>query len=500
MSHIEDTLKRIVINSYEPLTFTIKITERDNKLSSHFYDVSALKIIKELEKSKNVVNLQKITKFVKYSDGKWTLRYTDYVPEEHPNRILLLQASNLRDDGNLNLSTGIEKYIPKELHEKWKKSQVKPGNIVIVITGVTIGVSSVIPDGFPEANLNQALALIALEKECIVNGENRKIDKEYVINYLNSVFGNIQFMRYGGYRAAQSGLSTAEIKSVFIPIFTEQIQKKIIFQTNKHRKIAYQYEQQYYEKADEFLTLFENVVQKKLPVIKKQTFVYAPKCNDDRVDCLFNSPHLKSLHCYLKELEQEGKVKLVKGKKLLAKERKINKSSFEEKKINTYRYVDLNKVNKETGEIEEFNEDILLNLPTRARQFMKLNDVLIPSPIFSKKSVAIVPKKFDGHICSTGFQIIETNSIEDAIMFFALFKSSLMQKQMLYVHSGCAQPNVSSRSFKELIIPIPQETYRKNYIQNATKILEESKSLRDRQVTEMLNAKKVFENLVTENL
>lgn len=370
MSYIENTLNRLSILNKKPLCFTFDFKDSDDKISVHFYDVTTLKLIKKLEESKKITKIGKISRSVKYSDGKWELKYTDYVPEEYPNRVLLLQISNLRNDGNLDIETGVEKYISNKLHQKWKNSQVKSGNIVTAITA-TIGVSSIIPKGFPEANLNQALGLIVLKDYCTVNNEKRTINKEYVVTYLNSIFAVSQLMRYGGFRAGQSGLSTAEIKSVLIPIFEPKTQDTIMEQTKSHRTHAYSYEMAYFEKANSFLNLFETVLGEKLPQENKNTFICEPENLGDRFDSTYNSPNLQKLHSYLRALKDEGKIDLVKGKKILAKNRKINKDIFEKQKLELFRYVDINKVNKEVGSFDDFRENLLMDLPTRARLFIK---------------------------------------------------------------------------------------------------------------------------------
>jgi len=298
-------------------------------------------------------------------------------------------------------------------------------------------------------------------------------------------------------RAGQSGLSTVEIKSVLIPIFDEKTQNDIMEQTKSHRTNAYSYEKAYFEKASNFYNLFETVLEENLPQENMRTFFCDPKNLGDRIDCPYNSPDRQRLQVYLKKLENEGKINLVKGKKILAKNRKINQDTFQRRKLELFKYVDINKVNKEIGNIDDFQEKLLLNLPTRARQFIKENDVLVPSPIFSKKSVAIVPKEFDGQICSTGFQIIETTSLEEAIVYFGIFKSSIMQKQMYYIHSGSAQPNVSSRDFKEnLLVPIPKGKWRDKFFTQAKNILEDAKGLRKNYLAELQKSKETFEKLV----
>lgn len=500
MSEIEDTLNRLVTIRKKPLCFIFKPAKSDDKISVHFYDVDTLELIKKLDFSKHKTTIGKISKSVKYSDGKWELKYTDYVPREYPHSVLLLQISNLRDDGNINLESGVEKYIPLELHGKWENSQVKTGNIVMAITA-TIGVSSLVPEQFPEANLNQALALIVLKESSIVDNEERKINKEYVVTYLNSKFGKAQLMRYGGFRAGQGGLSTAEIKSVLIPILSEKVQNEIVEQTKKHRTNAYASEMTYFEKAENMANLLENVLEEKMPQENHRTFVCPPDRIRDRIDCLYNSPDLRRLQDYLSKLETEKKVQLLKGKKLLAKNRKINKEIFEKRKAESFKYVDINKVNKEIGSIDDFKEDLLLKLPTRARQFIKENDVLVPAPIFSKKSIAIVPEEFDGQICTTGFFVIEASSLEEAVMYFGIFKSNIMLKQMYLVHSGSAQPNVSTSEFQnKILIPVPQGEWRTRFITQVKSDLSEAQILRKKQLEELQKSQKTFEKLVLESL
>jgi len=501
MNEIENTLKRVVVVGKEPLCFVLKFVETDDKISAHFYDTASLDLIRRIEASKHVTSIGEISQSVKYSDGKWELRFTDYVSREYPNRVLLLQVSNLRTDGHIDIETGVEKYIPLELHQKWKHSQVKAGDIIIAITGATIGIASMIPEGFPEANLNQALGHIVLKKAFQLNEKPIEINKEYVLTYLNSKFGKTQVLRYGGFRAGQGGLSTGEVKSILIPLFDEPIQRKIMEQTYEHRTNAYSYGKRFFEKADEITFLLENVLGEVMPRKSQKTFLCYPQNFSDRIDCLYNSPDIIKLQAYLSKLEKEGKIQLIKGGAIIAEDRDITKKIYEERGVEIFKYIDIDNVNKEVGSIEGFTEDFLLRLPTRARQIIKENDVLIPTPIGSTKGICIVPKEFEGQICSTGFIVIDTKSFDEGLLYFGILKSNIVQKQFYHFQSGSVQPSISSRAFeKNVQIPVPMDAWREKFAEQIKIAMSKLLQLKADHSIELQKSKDTFEKLVFENL
>ncbi|HMK93883.1 MAG TPA: hypothetical protein VK536_00635 [Candidatus Limnocylindrales bacterium] len=495
MNEIADTLRRIAVTKKKPLCFILDFKETDDKISAHFYDTTSLELIKKIEESQHVTTLDGLSESVRYSDGKWELRTTDYVPKEYPNSVLLLQSSNLRSDGYLDLETGGEKYISSELHKKWKHSQVKTGNIVLAITGVIIGVASLIPENFPEANLSQALGYVVLKKNLELNGRLIEISPEYILTYLNSKFGKTQFLRYGGFRAQHCGLSTREVKSVLVPLFDEKVQNNIVEQTKKHRFSAYSYEKALLEKTEDMTLLLERVLEEPMPRHSQHIFACYPE--GDRIDCLCNSPDIQNLNAYLLNLEAEGKITLVKPEDLLAKDRDITKKIYNKNEIGLFKYVDIENVDKNVGIVEGFTEDFLLKLPTRARQFIRENDVLIPTPIGSTKGVCIVPKEFEGQICSTGFLVISTESLDEALFYYAVFKSNIVQKQFYHFQSGCVQPSISYEMFiKKMKIPVPKGSWKETFQVQAKQSRNELLQLRESYASELEKARETFETLV----
>lgn len=464
MSTLE-LLKRVSVKSPKPLIFILVLAESDDRISCHYYDPKTLKTIIELEGSNDITTVKEISNSVKYSDGKWELKYTDYVPQEYPNSVLLLQVSNLNTDGTINLATGREKFIRKELHDKWQNSKVKPGNIIIAIAGTTIGLSSIIPDSFPEANLNTNLGVMDLKETLLINDTPRHINKEFVVTYLNCSYATVQFKRYGGFRAGQGGLATGEIKSILIPIPEDSIQTGIMNKIHKFNSEIKELVNEYDKAIENISQLFESIFPIKYNYPKSNFSIGNLKY--DRLDYLYNSKELEAIHSFLNNLVEQKMVELVSPSKYFDESRILSKSKYELLKYSRFKYVDIDNVDKEIGLIRGHQEDVLLKLPARARLIMKTYDVLIPSLIGSTKGIVIASPEYDNQLCSTGFLQLKTSSYDEAIMLLAILKSAIMQRYFYCVQSGCIQPSIARKTLiKDVKLPIPNRKYKDELVEN----------------------------------
>lgn len=78
--------------------------------------------------------------------------------------IPLLRSQNVYDDG---LRIEDVSFIDEETHQKMKNSQLKPFDILINITGASIGRTCVVPETFPTANINQHIIFIRMKKSLV---------------------------------------------------------------------------------------------------------------------------------------------------------------------------------------------------------------------------------------------------------------------------------------------------------------------------------------------
>ena len=121
------------------------------------------------------------------------------------NGIPLIRSQNVLTN-RLNLSNVA--LIDEEQHEKMKGSKVQPKDVLLNITGASIGRSCVVPINLLEANVNQHVCILRLRKT---------IDGRLLSIFLNSQFGQKQIGSFqsGGSR---EGLNFQQIGSFDIPM------------------------------------------------------------------------------------------------------------------------------------------------------------------------------------------------------------------------------------------------------------------------------------------
>lgn len=193
--------------------------------------------------------------------------------------------------------------------------------------------------------------------------------------------------------------------------------------------------------------------------------IEADKINE-RMDVFFHQPSYAKLlldlkkseekgHCVLKKLEDFTRVKTIdeEDKEKEDKDIKVDENTL-------YKYVEISSIDKERGFFikGEWEEDIKDNLPSRAKLHIEENDVLFSKPYRSLKKVAIVPEELNGSLASSGFYGIRPKHFKEACLLWGIFRSELIQKQLIHISSGYTQRELSEEYLKKyLIIPIPKD-------------------------------------------
>jgi|GEM_PF-1943952 len=465
-----------------PKTFILKKTENLDKLSCHSHDPDVLKLIFKL-KNRGIL-LNKLLKRITYGAGKWELKTTDYVPEDYPNAVKLLQISNI-DEGGKIINTNRDKWVSNELHQSWKVSHVKKGDLVIAITG-TLGRIALFKENY-EANLNQALAIIRLRDKY----EDIKIIPEFIHLYINSYFVLQQFMRLGGYRAGQSGLSLDEIGSVYVILPTEDKQKEILDKIDE-LNVEVSAEQKLYQRSIYKLnTILDEYTNLDLSDIDN-TWITPKEKIVDRIDCYFNSKQLEKIYETINNLDK-SKFEIVNVKKLNIVPI-MSKTERDENKTHVFRYVDIGNTEKDLGWILGNENDILINLPSRAKRRAKENDILIPRPIGSTQGIIKVSFDYEGQLFTTGNIQIRPKDEKEAILLLVMLKSEIMQKQFFYLQSGCSQPEISPNNFEKYVLfPFPKGEIREEIIKKSSEHYKEALKHRDNIIKLRKQIDEVFE-------
>ncbi len=135
--------------------------------------------------------------------------------------IPLLRSQNIHFDG---LRLNDVAYIAAETHAGMSGSQVKPRDVLLNITGASIGRCAFVPDGFGEGNVNQHV--------CIIRPGPR-IDHQFLAAFLSSPMGQDQILStFTG--ASRQGLSHSDLGLIRIPFPNVKVQREIVGRIEQH--------------------------------------------------------------------------------------------------------------------------------------------------------------------------------------------------------------------------------------------------------------------------
>lgn len=117
-----------------------------------------------------------------------------------------------------------------------------------------------------------------------------------------------------------------------------------------------------------------------------------------------------------------------------------------------YCYLELADIGK-SGEINSCTHDIAENLPSRARQKVKTNDVIVSSVEGSLTSCALITEEYNNAICSTGFHVLRSAEINPETLLL-LMKSSPIQALLKQGCSGTILTAILPDALKAIKLPL----------------------------------------------
>jgi type I restriction enzyme S subunit len=128
--------------------------------------------------------------------------------------VLFIRSQNVNNN-ILDLSD--KTYIPENIHKKMKGSTVFSNDVLLNITGASIGRSCVVPNSVKEANVNQHV--------CIIRG-TEKVESHFLHAFISSYQGQ-KLIYQGQTGSGREGLNFQSIASFKIPLPTQSEQQKI---------------------------------------------------------------------------------------------------------------------------------------------------------------------------------------------------------------------------------------------------------------------------------
>ncbi len=131
-----------------------------------------------------------------------------------------------------------------------------------------------------------------------------------------------------------------------------------------------------------------------------------------------------------------------------------------------FNYIEISKIDTLTGEIKEPTTLEVKEAPSRAKMFLKLDDIIVSSTRPHRGAIAYISEEYEHCIASTGFIVIGYS--DDSIILrkyiLEVLKQDIILKQLLQKSTGGNYPAITEDAFKNVILPVPKLTIQKNII------------------------------------
>ena len=165
----------------------------------------------------------------------------------------------------------------------------------------------------------------------------------------------------------------------------------------------------------------------------------------------------------------------------------------------TFNYIDLSAVSRDTLKVIDSLDINSTNAPSRAKKIIETNDVIFATTRPTLNRMAIIPSKYNNHICSTGFAVLRANQkvVLSEYIFYSLQEKSFMDR-MEKMQRGASYPAVSDKDVKDFEIPIPplpEQTQIVNTLDKAFKQIDQAKANLEKNLH---NAKELFQSKLNE--
>lgn len=389
-----------------------------------------------------------------------------------PIGIPLLGVGNVSEDG-VDL-TEVNR-ITAEEHERLAASHVKRGDLLVTITG-RLGTCAVYDSDAP-ANLSAHVAL------CRARPAHELL---YLKHYLASRFGAASLTK------AQIGsthphINVRRLVELPIPLPSQPRQEELAITMERARaerraKLA---------EADALLSGLDVYVLDTLGLIlppkdERKVFATRRATVPARFDPHF---HLPAFAQVLQMLTANGSEPLG---SLVTFSRETWKP--EQHKGDTFRYIEISGVNRETGEATAV-ETPVSEAPSRARMAVVSGDIVVSLTRPHHGSIAQITPELDGCVASTGFAVIrnvnEARLLRDYL--WCILRTKMCLSQMLQRASGGNYPAITEPELAKVLIPVPDMGLQETIAAEARRRREEARRLRGEAEADWQAAKRWFE-------
>lgn len=371
-------------------------------------------------------------------------------------------------------------FIDNETSQKFHKTILKENDLVIAVRGATIGKTALIEKKFEGSNINANLIRVSLDKS--------KIIPFYFWIYLRSKMGQNLFLRNVS-NTAKETITVPHIKNIDIVLPPYDVQEKIVQEFKKHQQNIADCEKQIQElkkKNEDFLR--ESLGFKMAEDKNEQSFeLNIQNFNGARFDPNYYQREYRGAEETLKN----SRYPLRKIGDVL----KLNSALENMKDYKEINYIDLSCVDSEFGKIAKIKNLKKDKIPSRARQKLEKEDLLIACLKGSLANIAVFEKDIKNAIASTGFLLIKNSANYNTTFLKTFFQSDIMQKIIKRRMTGAIMAAISQKEFKNIEIPFPPLDEQNKISEQIKKYESEIANLRSKMAQEKERQDKILDVL-----
>lgn len=295
------------------------------------------------------------------------------------------------------------------------------------------------------------------------------INAETLTVFINSKYGRNEVNKYS-MTSNQTNFSPAKFREIDVPVFSFTLQKHIeTLVKSAHEKL--EESKKLYREAEELLLgeLGLKDFEPSRDSVAVKSFA-ASFGASGRLDAEYYQP---------KYDEIISKIKSYKGGfEPLNKACKLHDTNFAPSDNEIYKYIELSNIGS-NGEIKDCMLEIGAELPTRARRKVKSGQLVVSSIEGSLQSIAIVGGEYDNALCSTGFYVVSSKSMNSETLL-VLLKNEAMQAVLKKGCSGTILTAIVKDEFLNIPLPLIDDKIQKTItekINKSFKLRTESKNL-----------------------
>ncbi len=351
---------------------------------------------------------------------------TSKVCDEDPNGYPVLRLNEL-DNGFIKKPN---KYCHILSCDEFEKLKLNVGDVLIIRTNGNpdlVGQAAVVLE-----DVNYAFASYLYRITT-----NKNINPETLISYLNCKYGRNEIDK-NSMEGNQTNFSPAKFQDILIPILGYKFQmavKNIVNLAYQKKKSA---DKEYLHAEQSLIDMLGIDLLNKSNVSTR--YLSKSFLLSGRLDAEYYQPKYEVYESALHTIDTVNSLC------------DIHDKNYAPKSDDLYRYIELADVG-DYGDISNVELIRGSKLPSRARRKVKTGQVIVSSVEGSLQSCALVTDEFDGALCSTGFYVLTSESINPETLL-VLFKSEVIQALLKQRCSGTILTAITKDEL--LSMPLPK--------------------------------------------